>query len=171
MELITYEISQMIKVRKYSVDCKMLCETLRNHKRENGISNKQIAEKLNVPVTKVEHWFRQDNSFSIPDAEIWLQLKDLLKIQTNEFDAPIMTFEEKENVFEKGNRIYDSNGICPTITCADAKLTILDRGEWMGVKIENVIIGGMQKHQGVKKRWCMHHTNFIHGDRGGITYQ
>ena len=133
MEVITYEIQQQVKVRKYNVDCKKLCDLLRKHKKMASLSNKEIAETLNMPITKVEHWFRQDSCFSIPDECIWFELKKLLKITNNEFDLAITTFEEKDNVFEKGNRIYDSDGICPTITCADADITILDRSNRMEV--------------------------------------
>jgi DNA (cytosine-5)-methyltransferase 1 len=85
---------------------------LRTHK---IFSNKQIAEKLNVPITNVEHWFRRDEYFSIPDADIWFQLKELLGITTDEFDAPITEFEEREGVFEQSNRVYHEDGVSPTI--------------------------------------------------------
>lgn len=134
MEVITYEIQQQVKVRKYNVDCKKLCNILRNHKKLTGLNNKRIAELLNVSITKVEHWFRKDKCFSIPDEDVWLSLKQILNITTNEFDLAITTFEEKDNVFEKGNRIYDSQGICPTITCLDS-LVVLDRSDEMEVKV------------------------------------
>lgn len=106
------EVPQIVKVRKYSVDKDKLGAMLRTHK---TLSNKQIAEKLNVPITNVEHWFRRDEYFSIPDAEIWFQLKELLGIKTDEFDAPITEFEEREGVFEQGNRVYHEDGVSPTI--------------------------------------------------------
>ena len=134
MEVITYEIQQQVRVRKYRTDCKKLCDFLRKHKKMASLSNKEIAKTLNMPITKVEHWFRQDSCFSIPDECIWFELKKLLKITNNEFDLAITTFEEKNNVFEKGNRIYDSQGICPTITCLDS-LVILDRSNEMEVKV------------------------------------
>lgn len=134
MEVITYEIQQQVRVRKYSTDCKKLCDLLRKHKKMASLSNKEIAKTLNMPITKVEHWFRQDSCFSIPDECIWFELKKLLKITNNEFDLEITTFEEKDNVFEKGNRIYDSQGICPTITCLDS-LVVLDRSDEMEVKV------------------------------------
>lgn len=134
MEVITYEIQQQVRVRKYRTDCKKLCDFLRKHKKMASLSNKEIAKTLNMPITKVEHWFRQDSCFSIPDECIWFELKKLLKITNNEFDLAITTFEEKNNVFEKGNRIYDSQGICPTITCLDS-LAILDRSNEMEVKV------------------------------------
>ncbi len=114
------DIPQTVKVRKYEVDCNLLCECLRKHKDDSGLTNKDIAEVLNVPVTKVEHWFRRDDCFAIPDAEVWMQLKALLKIETNEFDASIMTFEEKEGVYEKSERHYSADGIMPTLTSASA---------------------------------------------------
>lgn len=134
MEVITYEIQQQVKVRKYNVDCKKLCNLLRTHKKLTGLNNKRIAELLNVSITKVEHWFRKDKCFSIPDEDVWLSLKQILNIATNDFDLAITTFEEKDNVFEKGNRIYDSQGICPTITCLDS-LVVLDRSDEMEVKV------------------------------------
>ena len=107
------DIPQIVKVRKYEVDNAKLVELLRSHK---NLTNKQISDALNVPLTKVEHWFRTDNCFAIPDPEIWYQLKELLNIQTDEFDAAITTFEEKEGIYEKSNRCYLDSGIAPTLT-------------------------------------------------------
>lgn len=122
------DIPQIVKVRKYPVDCKLLCECLRDHKKSSGLSNKEIAKTLNVPLTMAEHWFRQDVYFAIPDADIWFDLKNLLGIKTDEFDESIMTFEEKEGVYEKSNRCYHENGIAPTLTStsADEKIIIDD---------------------------------------------
>lgn len=114
------EIPQTVKVRKYEVDANRLCEVLRIHKNRSQVTNRYIAEQLNVPITKVEHWFRQDDSFAIPDAVIWLQLKDLLEIETDEFDESIMTFEERTGVYEKSERHYLCDGIAPTLTSANA---------------------------------------------------
>lgn len=124
-EIMRIDIPQTVKVRKYEVDCKLLCECLREHKTESGLSNKDIAKKMDVPVTKVEHWFRQDDCFAIPDADIWLQLKETLGIETNEFDESITTFEEKEGVFEKSERHYLSEGISPTLTSTSADEKII----------------------------------------------
>ena len=114
------DVPQFVKVRKYDVDTKRLVELLRSHKGKLGVSNNDISLRLNVPTTKVEHWFRKDNSFAIPDADIWFDLKELLNITTNEFDESITTFEEREGVFEKANRCYLADGIAPTLTCASA---------------------------------------------------
>jgi len=124
-KLVTYDVPNIVNVRKYKIDCNLLCQCLREHKEKANYSNKEIAEKLNIPVTKVEHWFRNDNSFAIPDINIWANLKELLNIETNEFDMAIMTFEEKEGVFEKSNRIYDAEGIAPTIMSGETEIKIL----------------------------------------------
>jgi DNA (cytosine-5)-methyltransferase 1 len=62
-------------VRKYEVDTEKLKSELREHK---SLSNKEIAERLDVPKTTVDHRFRIDNCFAIPDAEIRFRLKELL---------------------------------------------------------------------------------------------
>ena len=117
------DIPQTVKVRKYDVDIEKLRKTLRESK---CYSNKDIATILEQPITKVEHWFRTDGSFSIPDAEIWQKLKALLHIETDEFDKSIMEFEEREGVYEKSNRCYMDTGIAPTLTntSADEKVIV-----------------------------------------------
>ena len=115
-------IVQTVKVRKHPVDIEKLKETLRNAKIETDYTNRILALKLNRPITTVEHWFRKDDSFSIPDEDIWLELKELLKIKTNEFDEAMTIFEEKEGVYEKANRYYLDNGIAPTLTQQQEKI-------------------------------------------------
>ena len=95
--------------------CVLLCEMLRDFKAASNFTNKEIADSLNVPLTKVEHWFRQDSSFAIPDADVWFELKRLLGIEETCFDEAITTFEVKDGVFEKGNRAYDVNGKMSTV--------------------------------------------------------
>ena len=121
------DIPQTVKVRKYPVDCNALCECLRKHKSIHCITNKAISEAMDVPVTKVEHWFRQDDCFAIPEAELWVPLKELLHIETDEFDESIMTFEEKEGVYEKSERHYLADGIAPTLTSTTAAEKIIVR--------------------------------------------
>ena len=110
-------------VRKYDVDIENLKKVLREHK---NYSNKEIAEKLNVPLTQVEHWFRQDEYFAIPDADIWFELKNLLNITTDEFDESIITFEVKDGVYDKANRCYHVDGIAPTLTVASGNEKIFE---------------------------------------------
>lgn len=115
-----------VMVRKYDVDCKLLCECLRDHKDASNFSNNDIANALNTPLTKVEHWFRRDDSFAIPDPDVWPKLKELLNITTNEFDESIMTFEIKDGVYDKSNRCYHIDGIAPTLTAASANEKIIE---------------------------------------------
>ncbi len=94
---------QIVRVRKYEVPIEELKHTLRTHK---NISNKEISEKLEQPITLVEHWFRTDDSFSIPSENIWMQLKELLNIETNVFDESIMTWTEREGTYDQSERVY-----------------------------------------------------------------
>ena len=119
-KIIVHNVVQPVSVRKFEVDIESLKTLLRTSKWESGLTNNQIADTLGVPLTKVEHWFRTDNCFAIPDAEIWYKLKELLKITTTDFDESITTFEEKDGVYEKANRCYDENGLSPTLTASAA---------------------------------------------------
>ena len=103
-----------VKVRKNFVNTKELCEYLRQHK--GNKTNKQIAEYCNVPITKVEHWFRKDTSFAIPDEISWFKLKQLFKITLSEWDKKITEFEIKKNNFDMAKRIYHVRGKHPTLT-------------------------------------------------------
>lgn len=103
-----------VKVRKHYVDTKKLCEYLRKHKGKR--TNKQIAEYCNVPVTKVEHWFRRDSSFEIPDEDSWFKLKKIFGIISEEWDKEITEFEIKKNNFDMAKRIYHVRGKHPTLT-------------------------------------------------------
>ena len=120
---------EIVKVRKYDVNKTELSELLRISKQDVGISNKEISNTLNVPITKVEHWFRSDKSFSIPDAKIWLELKTLLNITNTEHDEAVTTFVEKESEFETTNRIYDTEHLSPTLnTTSEPKIAIKQIG-------------------------------------------
>lgn len=102
-----------VEVRKYEVDTASLIKCLQQNRK--GYSIGEIATLLGKPKTLVEHWFRRDKYFAIPDADCWLELKRLLGITTNEFDESIMTFETKAGVFDTGNRIHIGE-IAPTLS-------------------------------------------------------
>ena len=108
------DVELEVAVRKYEVNKNLLQECLRDHK--GNFANKEIAEALNKPLTLVEHWFRRDNSFAIPDADIWFKLKELLGIETSEFDQSIMEFEVKGSNYDMRNRIHVGDTV-PTLTC------------------------------------------------------
>lgn len=120
------DIPQTVTVRKYEVDIENLKIVLKAAKTKSKLSNKTIAKILDKPSTLIEHWFRNDGCFSIPDADKWQDLKRLLSITTNEFDESIMTFEQKQGVFEKSNRHYLEDGISPTLTCGDGEKIITE---------------------------------------------
>ena len=108
-----------VKVRKYEVDIKGLQYLLRSMKEQSGKTNKQIATETDMPVTKVEHWFRTDTSFAIPGDDIWFKLKDILGIETDVFDKQIMEFEYRDGVYETKQRVYSENGKSPTLTSSN----------------------------------------------------
>ena len=115
-KIITGYIQQEVKVRKYEVDIEGLKKTLKEAKEKAGITIKEIADTLEVNKTTVEHWFRNDNCFSIPDENIWHNLKELLNITTDKFDKALTEFEIKDNEYDMSNRVYHENGISPTLT-------------------------------------------------------
>lgn len=124
-KLIKVEVPQTVNVRKYEVDIDALQKLLRDAKSKSSFTNKDIAEKLDQSLTTVEHWFRTDECFSIPSPDVWMSLKELLNITTDDFDESITTFEERLGVFEKSNRCYLENGISPTITCGQNEKIIV----------------------------------------------
>ena len=112
-------IPQKVKVRKYEVNIPKLQKTLRDHKKMTILTNKNLADLLDVPVTKVEHWFRTDSSFAIPSEDIWFRLKDLLVIKTDEFDKSIVCFEVRDGKFDMADRVYSQDGKSPTIVASN----------------------------------------------------
>ena len=102
-----------VKVRKNYIDKKELALFLRNHKTK---TINEIATFCDAPKTMVEHWFRMDGSFSIPDTEYWFKLKECLNITDNKFDKSVTEFEFKNNLFDMAKRIYHIDGKHPTLT-------------------------------------------------------
>lgn len=105
-----------VEVRKYFVNKSLLAMTLRSAKRNSKKSNQEIATYCNVPLTQVEHWFRTDDSFSIPPREIWFKLKECINYQHVVFDRDVTTFETKKATFDMSKRIYNISGKHPTLT-------------------------------------------------------
>ena len=108
------EIEKEVEVRKYEVDKERLIECLQSHR---ILSIREIAEKLSKPITLVEHWFRRDKCFAIPDPDVWFELKSMLGIETDEFDKAITTFETKPGTYDMANRIYMGD-TAPTLTAS-----------------------------------------------------
>ena len=107
------DVEMEVAVRKYEVDEKRLVKLLREHK--GAWTNQEIAETLDCPETMAAHWFRQDKYFAIPGAEYWGPLKQMLNIETDEFDKAITEYEFRGNGYDMRNRIYVGE-ISPTLT-------------------------------------------------------
>lgn len=79
--------------RKYEVDKEKLRLCLREHKGEFSLSD--IARNLKVSKHCVDHWFAtSDDKFTMPYANKWNELKQLLNITTTEFDESVLSYEE-----------------------------------------------------------------------------
>ena len=146
-EIIIHNIPEMVKVRKHEVDIVPLQNCLKEHRTK---SIKEIATELNIPKTEVEHWFRIDKYFGIPNAEIWFDLKKCLNITTTDFDLSITEFIEKEGVFEKSNRVYDEDGLAPTITSTSADERILVKNDFQ--QDEEIWIADYRNDEGLRIR-------------------
>lgn len=120
------KIIEKVTVRKHDVDIEQLKLLLHESKNKLSLTIKQISEKLEVKKTTVEHWFRNDKCFSIPEANIWGDLKKFLNINNDLFDKPICEFIEKDNIFDMSNRVYKINGKAPTLTASNKKIKVID---------------------------------------------
>jgi DNA (cytosine-5)-methyltransferase 1 len=146
-DVIVHNIPEMVKVRKHEVDIVSLQNCLKEHRTK---SIKEIAIELNVPKTEVEHWFRTDKYFGIPNAEIWFDLKKCLNITTTDFDLSITEFIEKEGVFEKSNRVYDADGLAPTMTSTSADERILVKNDFQ--QDEEIWVADFRNDEGLRIR-------------------
>ena len=126
-----------VKVRKNYIDKKELALFLRSYKTK---TINEISVFCNAPKTMVEHWFRTDNSFSIPDAEYWFKLKECLKIEDCKYDKAVTEFELKNNSFDMAKRIYHIDGKHPTLTTLTGggqRKTITDGNEMFYLNSEH----------------------------------
>ena len=125
-----------VKARKHEVNISGLQHLLREMKNECGKTNKQIAKETNMPVTKVEHWFRTDSSFAIPGDDIWHKLKEVLGIKTDVFDREIMEFIYRDGVYETKQRVYSDQGKSPTLTASNKDQMIETSPVQVGVAVD-----------------------------------
>ncbi len=79
----------------------------------------QIADKINIPKTQVEHYFRLDKSRAIPSPESWDKLKEFLNFPDT-YDKQVTEIYEKEIKFESTRRVYSDKGCSPTISSTNA---------------------------------------------------
>ena len=110
---IIMEVKQKkVEVRKHYIKQYDLAVYLRKHKTK---TIKDIARYCDVKLTEAEHWFRTDESGSIPKKEIWFKLKKCLKIKSKLFDKEVTEFEIKDNSYDMSNRVYHTDGKHPTL--------------------------------------------------------
>lgn len=122
-----FKFNRQVKKRVHSVDYKELSQFLRDAKKSAKVSVAQISEKLGKPQTEVEHWFRTDDFFAPPTDDIWFDLKGLLGIESDTYDAFITEFEWVDGVYEIDKRAYEIDGLSPTLTTTEtlAKINIV----------------------------------------------
>lgn len=124
--LYAINVPETITRRKNSGDVSELKKLLIEHK---NITCREIAEKLNTPKTQVEHWFRNDESFSIPPKEVWFDLKKLLNISTTEWDSFVTEFVECDGVYDTSQRCYGESGKMATLTTSGSGKAIVNVSE------------------------------------------
>ena len=125
-----------VKIRKHQVDEKALQKLLRSAKKESKKTIKDISKECNVPLTKAEHWFRTDSSFAIPKDTVWIKLKFVLGITTNEFDKALLEFEYRDGVYESTQRVYSDQGKSPTLTASNKEQMIETKPKQVGVAVD-----------------------------------
>jgi site-specific DNA-cytosine methylase len=125
-----------VKIRKHEVEEKALQKLLRSAKKESKKTIKDIAKECNVPLTKAEHWFRTDSSFAIPKDTVWIKLKFVLGITTNEFDKALLEFEYRDGVYESTQRVYSDQGKSPTLTASNKEQMIETKPKQVGVAVD-----------------------------------
>lgn len=160
---------RIVENRKFEVDKEGLLKELRLRKKEKGISNQEIADNLGIPLTQVEHYFRQDDYWAVPDPELWDDFKKLLGITTTEFDESIMTFKQSIGKYEKGDRFYDVEGLSPTLNCgADINALMRIKEEQPTLKIaEATKTGYAEAHVGDSINLTMPESQTRRGRVGG----
>ncbi len=118
------KIQQICKKRKFKTP-KEINEFLRKNRK--GMTIREISEKLKLPKTQVEHYFRTDVARAIPSPKIWLKLKVILEF-SDEFDKQVTTIYEKEIEFEQTRRVYASEGCSPTLNATKEPLVYERKG-------------------------------------------
>lgn len=88
---------KMVKIRPDAPDPREVAVYLREARKKVSLSYDEMAEVLGVGRWQVIHYFRLDKTGSrLPPYEMWLKLKDLLKLDGRYDD--VMEYVEKDNV-------------------------------------------------------------------------
>jgi site-specific DNA-cytosine methylase len=123
-ELKPVEFERQVRKRVHSTNYDELCDFLRKHKKVAKVTMVEISEKLGVPKSEVDHWFRKDSYFAPPTPEVWDGLKSILNIKDDKYDAFITEFEYLDGVYEKDKRAYGTDGLGATLTCNGESLVV-----------------------------------------------
>jgi len=118
IELQRLEDVKLTATKRVNETPKEINEFLRKHK---NISIQEIADKLNIPKTQAEHYFRTDNSRAIPSVEIWNKLKELLNFDSR-YDKQVCEIEQSEYTFESASRLYSDKGLGATLQTTENTL-------------------------------------------------
>jgi len=141
-ELKSVKFNRQVRKRVHDADYDELSEFLRYHKKAADATLKSISEALDVKHSEVEHWFRTDEYFCPPPPEVWADLKMLLNIKDDKYDAFITEFELVDGVFEMDKRAYDVDGLSPCLNTkgeALAKINVVGNLSDTGHHGENVV--------------------------------
>ena len=136
-----FKFNRQVKKRIHEVDYDELSSFLKTAKKQAKITINQISEKLGKPQSEVEHWFRTDKYFAPPTDDIWFNLKEMLGIETDTYDAFMTEFEWVDGVYEMDKRAYDEDGLSPTVTTTEtlAKINVVGNISNTGHKGDNVL--------------------------------
>ena len=118
IELQRLEDVKLTATKRVNETPKEINEFLRKHK---NISIQEIADKLNIPKTQAEHYFRTDKYRTIPSREIWNKLKELLNFDSR-YDKQVCEIEQSEYSFESSSRLYSDNGLGATLQTTENTL-------------------------------------------------
>lgn len=111
------KFNRQVRKRVHTTDYMELCAFLRSHKRAANASLAFISEELGVKKSEVAHWFRTDDYFAPPPSEVWDDLKKILNIADDKYDAFITEWVYEDGVFEMDKRAYHEDGLSSTLTC------------------------------------------------------
>lgn len=100
-----------------------LADKIIKHRKANGWSQEDFAEKLNVSRQAISRW---ENGTALPDAQNVLQISKLFKVTTDyllnddyesDRDIPVVrtVTQETEDLFSKKKRLHLISAICFTI--------------------------------------------------------
>tara|TARA_R100001244_G_scaffold132214_1_gene107536 strand:- start:44 stop:1630 length:1587 start_codon:yes stop_codon:yes gene_type:complete len=118
VELQRLEDVKLTATKRINETPKEINEFLREKK---NISIKEIADKLKIPKTQAEHYFRIDKYRAIPSIEIWNKLKELLHFDSRH-DKQVCEIEQSEYTFESSSRLYSDKGLGATLQTTENTL-------------------------------------------------